>query len=54
MEQVGLASVTVHLYTHLITGFAGASPRAKATSDWTPVHFAAREGHVDIVRMLVT
>ena len=33
---------------------AGASPRARATSDWTPVHFAAREGHVDICRMLVT
>ena len=33
---------------------SGSSPRAKATSDWSPLHFSAREGHTDICRMLVT
>ena len=33
---------------------SGASPRARATSDWTPLHFSAREGHTDISRLLVS
>ena len=30
----------------------GASPRARATSDWTPLHFSAREGNTEICGML--
>ena len=30
----------------------GANPRARATSDWTPLHFSAREGNTEICGML--
>ena len=38
--------------TQILLG-AGASVHACAASDWTPLHFSAREGHVDICRMLI-
>ena len=33
---------------------SGAAPRARATSDWSPLHFSAREGHTNICRLMVS
>ena len=40
------------MFTGTVTMLA--APRARATSDWSPLHFSAREGHTNICRLMVS